>query len=96
MRLFRERNGRWRGGRYVDPRGYVLINVGRGHPLADCRGYAYEHRLIAYAAGQIWHGSGHVVHHLDGRKSRNDRSNLAAISPSEHASEHRGARGRFE
>jgi hypothetical protein len=44
------KNGNWKGGRVIDPRGYVLIRVGIGHPLADCRGYAYEHRLVASAA----------------------------------------------
>lgn len=34
----------------VDPRGYVLIRVGTGAPLADIRGYAYEHRLKAEKA----------------------------------------------
>lgn len=42
-----ENNPNWKGGRVVDPRGYVLIRVGVGHHLADVRGYAYEHRLIA-------------------------------------------------
>jgi len=40
-------NNNWKGGRVVDPRGYVLIRVGVGHPLADVMGYAYEHRLKA-------------------------------------------------
>lgn len=29
----------------VEPRGYVLVFVGKNHHLADCRGYAYEHRI---------------------------------------------------
>lgn len=41
------RNPNWKGGRITDPTGYVLVRVGVGHPLADCRGYAYEHRLKA-------------------------------------------------
>lgn len=35
----------WKGGRTVTQHGYVLIYVSKNHPLADCRGYAYEHRL---------------------------------------------------
>lgn len=61
--LTRERNGNWRGGRVVDPRGYVLIRVGVGHPLADVRGYAYEHRLIAAKNASV---IGKQVHHEDG------------------------------
>lgn len=34
-------------GRSIASNGYVLIWVGRDHPLADVRGYAYEHRLVA-------------------------------------------------
>ena len=37
----------WKGGRVIDPRGYILVRVGKDHPLADVRGYAYEHRLFA-------------------------------------------------
>jgi len=40
-------NPNWKGGRVIDPRGYVLIRVGKDHHLADIRGYAYEHRIEA-------------------------------------------------
>jgi len=43
------KNSNWRGGRIIDPRGYALIRVGEGHRLADVRGYAYEHRIVAEA-----------------------------------------------
>lgn len=42
-----EKNGLWKGGRSVASNGYVLIRVGVDHPLADVRGYAYEHRVVA-------------------------------------------------
>ena len=44
---FGEVNGQWKGGRTVASNGYILIRVGKEHHLADVRGYAYEHRLIA-------------------------------------------------
>lgn len=40
-------NPNWKGGRSIASNGYVLIKVGTGHHLADVRGYAYEHRLVA-------------------------------------------------
>lgn len=40
-------NPNWRGGRSVTEHGYVIIHVGIKHHLADVRGYAYEHRLVA-------------------------------------------------
>jgi hypothetical protein len=41
------KNGMWRGGKSLASNGYILIRVGNDHPLADVRGYAYEHRLVA-------------------------------------------------
>lgn len=40
-------NPMWKGGRSVASNGYVLIRVGVEHHLADVRGYAYEHRVVA-------------------------------------------------
>lgn len=41
-----ENNPQWRGGRYIDKSGYVLIK-NRKHPLCNCSGYVREHRLVA-------------------------------------------------
>lgn len=41
------RHPNYKGGAISDPRGYRLVYVGKAHHLADCRGYAYEHRLKA-------------------------------------------------
>lgn len=85
----REKNPNWRGGRVVDPRGYVLIRVGKEHPLADVRGYAYEHRLNAEKAMDRPLGSGEDVHHRDEVKSNNDPENLKVCTIQEHHVEHR-------
>jgi len=80
----------WKGGRTVDPRGYVLILVGKDHPLADVRGYAYEHRLIAQE--QIDHPltSKEQVHHDNERKGDNTPGNLiVAASGAAHRFFHR-------
>ena len=77
-------------GRSVASNGYRLIRVGKGHPLADVRGYAYEHRLIAQKKYGRQLRAGEVVHHIDGDKLNNDPSNLEVMpSIAHHAAEHR-------
>lgn len=61
----------WKGGRIVDPRGYVLIRVGKDHHLADVRGYAYEHRIEAEKKLGRRLRKKEEVHH---KKSKSDNS----------------------
>lgn len=84
---FREKNHNWKGGRTITEHGYVLIRVGVGHPLADVRGYAYEHRLKAWQAGHDI--AGKHVHHEDEVKTNNDDANLKPLTVAEHRAEHR-------
>ena len=81
------RNPNWKGGRVIEPRGYVLIRVGVGHPLADVRGYAYEHRLVAAERAKLLPGL--VVHHENERTGDNDPSNLEPLTRAEHGRRHR-------
>jgi hypothetical protein len=69
-------NPNWRGGRVTEPRGYVLIRVGTDHPLADVRGYAYEHRLVAQESAGRPLAPGEEVHHVDEIEGHNDPGNL--------------------
>jgi hypothetical protein len=81
-------NPNWKGGRVIDPRGYVLVKVGKEHPLADVRGYAYEHRLVASkAAGRVLDSS-ELVHHKDHQKGNNSGENLAILTSQLHTSLH--------
>ncbi len=57
------KNGMWKGGRTITQKGYVLIRVGKDHHLADVRGYAYEHRLVAEKKLGRELLPGEVVHH---------------------------------
>lgn len=85
----REANPNWRGGRTITEHGYVLIKVGFDHHLADVRGYAYEHRLVAEAKlGRRLRNDEHV-HHADHNKSNNDPANLEVLTVAEHRAEHR-------
>ena len=87
----RDRNGNWRGGRVVTADGYVMIRVGKTHHLADCRGYAYEHRMVAECNLGRDLLPGEEVHHRDeDARDNNDWSNLiVCASKLEHLQKHR-------
>ena len=88
--LSKSKNPNWKGGRTVDPRGYVLIKVGFDHHLADVRGYAYEHRLVAEKKLGRRLRKGEEVHHRDENRSNNKPNNLIAVkNHHEHAVHHR-------
>lgn len=89
------RNPNWRGGRTIASTGYVLVRV-PGHPLADVRGYVYEHRLVGSAlVGRILERH-EQVHHRDGDKTNNHPSNLV-VTPSKavHQYHHRSPDSRL-
>lgn len=84
------KNGQWKGGRSVASNGYVLIRVGVGHHLADVRGYAYEHRVVAETKIGRRLRPGEQVHHINGLKSDNRPENIEVVaSRSHHAVLHR-------
>lgn len=85
-----DRNPFWRGGRTITAHGYVLLRVGKEHHLADVRGYAYEHRVVAEAMIGRRLSDDEMVHHRDGNKANNDPSNLkVVIGNAEHHVHHR-------
>lgn len=73
-------NGNWKGGRTVASNGYVLIRVGKAHHLADVRGYAYEHRVVAEAKAGRCLQSGEQVHHANGDRLDNRPENIEIVS----------------
>lgn len=79
---------RWNEGRMLTDDGYVKVRVGKGHPLADPNGYAYEHLLVWVAAGRPRPGPGFILHHRDEVKSNNQLGNLELLTRPAHAAEH--------
>jgi hypothetical protein len=88
------KNSRWNRGRLLSSEGYVLVRVGRNHPLADPRGYAYEHLLVWVAAGRKRPRRGFLLHHRDEVKDHNRLGNLQLRRRSQHAQEHARRRRR--
>ena len=73
-----ELNGRWRGGRFIDPEGYVLIKR-PDHPAARLSGYVLEHRLVMEAHLGRLLTPHEIVHHKNSNKSDNRLENLEIL-----------------
>lgn len=89
------RNPNWKGGRSIASNGYVLQRVGTGHHLADVRGYAYEHRVVAEQKLGRCLRDDEEVHHIDEDKQNNDPSNLEVVTSAEHGMKHRTSTSRL-
>lgn len=82
------KNSAWKGGRTLASNGYYLVKR-IGHPMADCRGYVYEHRLVAAEhLGRMLDRS-ELVHHKNEIKTDNRWENLEVLSPHQHRAQHR-------
>lgn len=86
---------RWKGGRTIATNGYVLVRVGRDHHLADSRGYAYEHRLVAETKLGRRLLPDEIPHHVNGIKTDNHPENIEVLaSRTAHGLAHRKHRDR--
>lgn len=63
----------------INADGYVLIYVGKDHPMADVRGYAYEHRLVAAEKAKRVLLPGEIAHHDDEDRSNNSNNNVILL-----------------
>lgn len=86
----RKHGNRWNGGRRINTWGYVVLSVGKEHPLADKRGEILEHRLIMSQILGRPLAKKEIVHHKDGNTQNNDPSNLELCkSQPYHKTHHR-------
>ena|SRR5215471_8428860 len=71
----------WKGGRYIDSKGYVAVRVGPNR-------YVREHRLVMSALLGRPLRPDEVVHHKNGNKTDNRPENLELRSNSDHTRHH--------
>jgi len=88
-----EKAGNWKGGRSLDDDGYIRIKLTPNdpfHPMAMCRGYVLEHRLVmAKHLNRCLH-SREVVHHKNEIRDDNRIENLMLFAnKTEHLAWHR-------
>lgn len=79
---------RWNKDRMLSSHGYVKVRLGKGHPLADRNGYAYEHLKVWVESGRPKPGRGFAIHHVNEDKTDNRIENLQMVSVHEHAAKH--------
>jgi hypothetical protein len=70
-------NHRWKGGRYVDPCGYIFLNVGPNLLKPEHRHVMEQH----VGRGLL---SSEIVHHINEDKHDNRIENLMIVSRAEH------------
>lgn len=80
-------NPNYKGGKYVDDKGYVRILM-PDHPANIC-GYVYEHRLVMEMRLQRLLCSWETVHHINEIKTDNREENLFLTTVQEHIALHK-------
>ena len=73
------RHPNFKGGRIINSNKYAMIFVGKHHHLADIRGYAYEHRIVAEEKIGRRLNPEEQVHHIDENTFNNAPDNLKVM-----------------
>ena len=72
-------NSRWKGGRYIDKSGYVLIWK-PDHPYRNRHNYIFEHRSVMEEYLGRYLDPKESIHHINKRKGDNRIENLLLFS----------------
>lgn len=84
----RENNCNWKGGKYKDKRGYVLIYK-PNHPDVQKTGYMFEHRIVMEKHLGRRLTKDERVHHINGKREDNRIENLQLFNnESEHTKQY--------
>ena len=78
MDISKENHFKWKGGRNINIKGYILIH-NPSHPCRDCKNYVLEHRLVIEAQIGRYLTSKEVGHHINEIKDDNRPKNLMAF-----------------
>lgn len=78
-----ERNPRWKGGRWTNDQGYILV-LRPDHPFADRHGYVREHRLVMEKSIGRYLDPKEVVHHMNHQRGDNRIENLKLFPSNGH------------
>jgi hypothetical protein len=85
---FGKKHPAWKGGKYVDNDGYVMI-FSPNHPNRNIKGYIFEHRLVMEQHLGRYLKRWEVVHHKNEVKTDNSIGNLMLFNnQSEHMRHH--------
>ena len=84
----------WSESKLLDHDGYILIRVGKSHPLADPHGYARESLLVWVSAGNPLPNKNELLHHKSEEKTDDRIENLELKTRGGHNSHHNAIRGR--
>ena len=81
---------RWNNRKMLDSQGYVIVRVGKTHPLADLNGYVREHVLVVVSSESpgasllLRHPREFVIHHENGNRQDNRLDNLTVMARADH------------
>lgn len=80
----------WRGGKYVDYHGYVMIHIGEPIKGSNSKWEHYRKEHIVLMEKHIGRplSKGEVVHHIDGNRQNNLLSNLYLANNATHRDAH--------
>jgi uncharacterized protein (DUF1330 family) len=83
----REKSPAWKGGRYIDASGYVLVSS-PDHHFSSQIGYVREHRLVMEKHLGRYLANDEEIHHINGIKTDNRIENLKLMKHTEHSIYH--------